>query len=447
MRIPFIHKPDTEQLQAEFFAELDQLLFTASKAASADVQAGQERFGQGMDWTPSEYGDYLATSEVNYAAINVRAQTLGRLPLVLHTQVPDGTLDAVPPDHPAQRLIDRPNDFTTRTQLVRAIETNLRTWGKAYISNEIIDGRTTLWAIRPDRLVVIPSKQPPYIAGYRYEGQHGENKPYTTDEITPFTYYNPMEQRSAIAPIAPLRLTLDMGLAALTFNRAALRNGGVPPLVFHTQANLTNQQITDFYERWDKRFGGPSNANRPALVSGVMQALQVAFSAREMEWSEALRWLVEAVSRVHGVPRPMIGDMEEATLANVDSLWQIFYEMTVIPEADFIADTITQDLLPKIGWPNLVARFDISNIEALQEREEQRIEREKTYLELGVQTINEIRKLRGLDTVPWGADPDGPAKRRSLRTIDREMDSEESTQLDGELALFPESARRNGVHP
>ena len=59
-------------------------------------------------------------------------------------------------------------------------------------------------------------------------------------------------------------------------------------------------------------------------------------------------------------------------------------------------------LLPRLGYPDLEVKFDVSTIEALREDENSRVSREAQLLDRGVLTINEVRRTRNLPDVPWG---------------------------------------------
>ena len=65
------------------------------------------------------------------------------------------------PSHPVTRLLDRVNPWHTRADLWRATETHLCLWGAAFWAIERDeDGQPELWPLRPDRVAVIPDRQP-----------------------------------------------------------------------------------------------------------------------------------------------------------------------------------------------------------------------------------------------------------------------------------------------
>ena len=99
---------------------------------------------------------------------------------------------------------------------------------------------------------------------------------------------------------------------------------------------------------------------------------------------------------------PLLSDLERATFSNVNTAERLFWRNTILPELQFIEERLNRMLLPRLGYPDLEVRFDVSAIEALREDEDSRVRRETQLLDRGVLTINEVRRSRNLPDVPWG---------------------------------------------
>ena len=378
----------------------------SSRAAAADVFPHHRAHGLGGNWTPTSYADYYATSVPVYAAVTRRAEAMSRTPLTVERVLPDGERVPAGPEHELQRLLNRPNPWMTGAELRFATEVNLNLWGLAYWALETVDeGRVELWPVRPDRLTPLPGEGRTYIKGYVYRGLAGDTA-YLPREIVSFGNYNPLQDRTGLSPIAPLRLSVDMAKDAARYNRQTFRNGGIPDYILFGEGELTDQQVEQFYQRWEDRFAGPDLSHRPAIASGIRDMKSLAFSQREMEFIEGLRWSVEEASRVFGVPEPLLGRLEHATLANVESLERIFWRLTMLPAAKRLEERVAWDLLPKLGYERGYAvRCDVTGIDVLTEQEEPRLARETAYLDRGVMTINEVRESRNLERAPWGDEP------------------------------------------
>ncbi len=371
----------------------------ANRAAAADLDRTRSVWGGSSQWAKPTYGQYYATSVSIYAAIKVRSEALSRQRLLaLQDDKP------VPDHHPVQLLLDKANRWTTRGELWTAIETNLCLWGSAFLALEPNDeGRMEIWVLRPDRVKVLPDKDK-YIRGYIYFGANGA-VPYTAEEIVWLRYYNPLDEFSGLSPMAPLRLSVDMGMDALKFNRSFYQNSARPDLILTTEESMTDDEVSAFYDRWESRYQGPANAHRPAIASFIKDVKPIGLTQREMEFVQGLRWSLEDVSRTYGVPLPLLSDYQRATFTNIRTAEQIFWHNTMIPEMRFIEEQLVHKLLHQLGYPEITLRFETDNIEALRQDEDSLVKRQSMLLDRKALTINEVRRGRNLPDVPWGDQP------------------------------------------
>ena len=356
-------------------------------------------------WAKTVYGDYYATSVPTHTAIRVRADALARPPVTVTRADPSGGGRVpVPEGHPSRRLLNRVNRWYTRGELWRATEIYLCLWGSAFWALERDDhGEWEIWPLRPDRVRVLPDRQR-YIRGYVYQGLTGPVA-YTAEEVVWIRYFNPLDEFAGMSPIAPARLPVDMGLDAQRYNRNFFRNSAQPDVIFTTEESMTDDEVEDFYRRWEQRFKGHTNAHRPAIASFIKDIKTVGVSHKEMEFHMGLRWSLEEVCRVYGVPMPLLQDYQQATFNNVSTAERLFWRNTMIPEIKFLEEQLNEKLLPRLCYPDLQASFDLGAIEALRVDEDSRVQREAQMLDRGVLTINEVRRDRDLPEVPWGDRP------------------------------------------
>ena len=383
-------------------AHLEPVERRNNRATRADLDPSLEIFGAPTGWTNPDYGAYYATSVSVYAAIKLRADAVSRPPVRVYRVGDNGAKLPAPPDHPVQQLLNKVNPWYTRTDLWQATEIYLNLWGQAFWALERdAEGRRELWPLRPDRMTVLPHRRN-YVRGFVYRGSGGAPVAYTPDEIIWLRYFNPLEEYAGLSPLAPARLSVDMGGDALRFNRNFLRNSAQPDFVLLTDAQLTDAEMEDFYARWEARYQGPHNARRPAVANFIKDIRTLGISHRDMDFIRGLRWSLEEVSRAYGVPKPLLSDLERATYANVNAAERIFWRNTVIPEIRFLEEHLNRMLLPRLGYPNLALEFDLTAIEALQEDENSLVARQMQLLDRGVLTINEVRRQHNLPEVPWG---------------------------------------------
>ena len=361
----------------------------------------QPDHGVGPEWQATVYGEYYARSPDVYAAVKLRAESVARPPLLVRKRDASGTSVPVGHDHPVQRLIDSVNSWWTRVDLLVATETYLCLWGAAYWflghSDKGSGEPDEIWALRPDRVRVVrdPGK---YVAGFVYT-ENGREFPMLPEEVVWFRYFNPLEEFAGLSPLAPARLTADMGMDALRFNREFFRNGAQPQdIVFRAHGQVTDEQVAAFYSRLDARFTGPQRAQRPIVTGEGWEVQRLGINHRDMEWLAGMRWSLEGVARVYGIPLPLLEDFSHATFANVREARRLFWEKTVVPELVFLEATIAEGLLPRLGpqAQGLEIAFDLSAIEALSETETERTRRHVALVQAGIMTVEEVRRERGL---------------------------------------------------
>ena len=391
-------------------------------------------FGASAGWAQPAFGEYYPRSAIVYAAIKVRQDTIARLPLRVLRRVPVSRRreadvlrqaqderganridrmgrmgaraggEAVGAGHPLQRLLDSPNPFWSRSDLWRATETYLSLWGSAFwgLERDEQGSIVEIWPLRPDKMRVIPDTQR-YIKGFVYMGAGSELVPYLPEDVVWMRYFNPLDEYAGLSPIAPLRQSADMGMDALRANRKLLQNDSTPGLIIEMEGIPTDAEVSEFYARWESRFQGVEKTRRPALLSPGMRASNLGFSPRDMEYIESLRWSLEDVTRVFGVPKVMIGDLENTTFSNFSTARRLFWEDTVSSQLAFYREALQQHLLPHFGDDSLTVEFDLSGVEALKESEENKAKRRSIYVKAGIMTVDEVRCEMNLPPIGDGS--------------------------------------------
>ena len=379
--------------------------------------------GSPAGWAQPAFGEYYPRSAFVYAAIKVRQDAIARLPLRVMRRAPSqrrrdfsvrpefveerlsgasaragGELVGV--EHPLQRLLDSPNPFWSRGDLWRATETYLSLWGAAFWGLER-DERgviAEIWPLRPDKMRLIPDAEC-YIKGFVYAGAAGKPVPYLPEDVVWMRYFNPLDEYAGLSPIAPLRLSADMGIDALRANRKLLQNDSTPGIIIELEQFPTDPEVSAFYERWESRFQGVDKTRRPALLSPGMKASNLGFSPRDMEYIESLRWSLEDVTRVFGVPKVMIGDLENTTFSNFSTARRLFWEDTIAAQLAFYQEALHRYLLPHFGDDALTVEFDLSGVEALKDSEENKAKRRRIYVQSGIMTVDEVRSEMNLPPI------------------------------------------------
>ena len=353
--------------------------------------------GDVVEWSPARYGDYYAKSTAVHAAVRVLAEAVSRPPLeVWRRDSANSELELTDPNHPLQRLLDRPNDVWDGGQMLRAVESRLALWGSAYVvmARDADGVPKEMWPLRPDEVRVVADDSDRTVRGFIHETADGRVA-YLPEEMLWFRRFNPMRGFEGFSSMAPARLAVDMGSEALRFNRRFYINSAMPSdLVITTDDNPSQDQIERLLETWEMRLVDPDQAHKPMVLSGGIDMKRLGSNHSEMEFIAALQWSVEEVSRAFGVPKVFLSEFEDATLANVRTMEQFLWRNTVIPELKMLEDGINHRLAPHFEqFPNeLVVRFNLSDVEAVQESQSERADRLATLVGAGIMSVEEARR-------------------------------------------------------
>lgn len=392
-----------------------------AKAAIADIREASLLAQFGAIAEP-DYANYMATSIPAYRAVHLRAQAVSTARAVvgmMQTDEDGVSQFTAAENDPIQDMLDRVNPWFTHADLWYATEAHLSLNGVAFwFLDDSPEGRV-IWPLHPERVRVVPGRGANQVSSYvdhfKYMADSGREVRLGVDEVLWFRRYNPVRdmELEGLAPIAPARLSLDMGWDALRFNRNFFKNSATPSDIAITfPTSLTDEEVDSFYKRWDKRFRGAGNAHRPLLVAASGQGVgvsRIGISQKEMEFLAGLRWTVEDAARAWGVPPPLMYSQEASIYNNVSEANKDFWRSTIMAEWKFLETQLTERLLPLMGEEGLEIRFDWADILPLQESMSELQEQERKDVEASILTINEVRERRGLAPVDWGDEPKQPA--------------------------------------
>jgi HK97 family phage portal protein len=374
----------------------------------------ESEWGHSQDqFSPEEYGDYLATSNDIYSVVSARARAMSRLQLRFYRG--DANDKEELPRSPAALLYKRVNRFWTSKRLARMDEMSMGVWGETYwaVERDQNGKPSEIWWLKPSRVVPVPHETG-YISGYIYESVSGERIPFRADEIVWFRYPNPLDEFSPLSPLAAARLAADTATAMTQSGNSLFKNGLqaagliVPPA---DKVTFTDTQADDLELYLQRKLTGSKNAGKWAVLRYEAQFKPLSITPKDAESIAGLNMSFRQVCRAYGWPSPLLNDMEHATLSNLRELQKGAWEQTLIPDADLRAEEVEEQFLPLFrGGPDHCA-YDYTQIEALQESASESWTREAQAIDRGALTINEWRKSKGYPPVEWGDKPYMPVNK------------------------------------
>lgn len=374
----------------------------AFRLGPASVDGFETTFGHDQTrYAPEKYGDYAATNAAVYACSNIRAKNLAKLRLRIYKRTANGERVEVT----SGRLFDlmrSVNEFWTFRRLVRMTEMSLCAYGQAFwILENGVAGRTAaqvapkeLWWANPAKMKVVPDPVG-YLKGYLYEDQ-GNTLAFDPADVIWLKYDNPVDEFAGLSPIASARLAIDTAAGAMRSNRQIFDSGMMLSGVIgpaDKTSSLTREQAEQLSQMLERRFKGADKAHRTAVLTQPISFTPLNLTPKDAEFMSIMNWGVREVCTVYGVAPQLIGDQTHSTYSNYEQAAKALWTDTLLPEARFLADEITEQLVPLFGTEADEVEFDTSDIETLQEDRAEVIDQITKLVGIGVPLNRALQEL------------------------------------------------------
>ncbi len=303
-------------------------------------------------------------------------------------------------EHPVLSLLRLVNPFQTSNEFI-ALDT---------IYNESIG--ESFWALNfnglgepaeiilpyPHKMSVVPAREFPFVKGYVY-GWGTDAIPFDIKEIIHFKYPNPLNQYRGLGQAQAIGVNLDAQQNADKWVNQFFYNSARPDGVIQFDYNLSDEQFTKLKTQWNEKYKGVSKAHQVALLEGGGKYVQIQNTVKDMDFPNLQLKNRDIILGVEGMPLSVMGISENVNKANAEAGEYTFARWIVKPRLDWKTAKLQEQLIPKFrNSKNLQLGYE----EVVPQTIEQKMLLAESGIKAGYLTINEARKLRGLDPLPNG---------------------------------------------
>lgn len=327
-------------------------------------RASGGRGGRGNDYAGLAREGYQKNA-VAYRCIRMIAEAAASAPFAVFV---DGVRDET---HPLARLIRRPNPEQSGAELMEAVYGSLQVSGNAWVEAVGDAVPEELWALRSDRVKVVPGRSGwPEAWDYSVDGR-SIRIGRAADGWAPvmqLKLWHPLDDWYGLSPLEAAAQGVDAHNAAGAWNKALLDNGARPSgaLIYGAKGGerLTDGQFEALKAQLSSAYAGVENAGRPILLEGGMDWKPLSLTPAEMDFTAGRHAAAREIALAFGVPPQLLGIPGDATYSNYREANTAFWRQTVIPLARKAAGAMT-------GWlggrfPGCEVRADLEAVPALQ---------------------------------------------------------------------------------
>jgi HK97 family phage portal protein len=359
--------------------------FRDPTAATAQIKFSSPSQAQVPEWDANQalrFG-YLA-NVIAYRCVQIIADTIAARPFRAGLTPPERP--GMPAEHnPSARLSqllgplpgaaapNLPARKLWQWSIVQRIVTGRHGWEIELDGDAVV----ALWPLTSANLKAYPtSSGTDWFRGFAY-GRDDDLRSLSTSQVHYGWDPHPNNFREPVSALMSSRYDLSIALASDRYSFGFLKNNAVPAHIVVIDAFAEEKEYEAFKRQWAGAYTGPDNANRThfheadrsddptAKLSEAIYVETLGVSAKDARFIEQHRASLERIAISLGVPWSKL-DASGRTFDNADAEDEAFWQGTILPVADKLAEEVNASLAPRLG--SEVGWFDLSGIRALRNR-------------------------------------------------------------------------------
>ena len=244
--------------------------------------------------------------------VEVLSDSMGKLPIFVMDRTTRKKVDG----HPLNRVLsERPNEVQTPAVAKKMAEANRNCGGNGYLWIQ-----RSPQSMRCDQLIPVPYELVTpwldtagrlwYTVIHPFTGEQMRVPHMDMVHLMAYTHNG----WNGISVLQRASEVIAAGRAAQQYNMAYYQNGGQPSGLLYTDSDLSRVPATVLEdgtklsaqdvvrEEWEKRYNGPANAGRVAVLDNGLKYQPISISNRDAQFVEQSALSVEDVARFFGVP-------------------------------------------------------------------------------------------------------------------------------------------------
>lgn len=252
------------------------------------------------------------------------------------------------------------------------------------------------------------------VLGWEYRPPDGPAEWLGPEEVVHFAW-SAATGPIGISPLAQLAVSLRAEDAVQRHTEAYFRNGTRMGVAAVLDKNVSADQVVrdGLRAELDAVHGGVDKAFRnPILGGGIIDLKpiggQTAVEAELIRQRELNR---EEIAAVYSMPPPLLGILDNATLANVDAFAKILHKHVTPPWTGLLSDIANAGLVDRVpAWRAAELFLEFDHGDVLKGDPKERMDAYRVAIAAGVLTLNDVRRLENLKPYGDPGDPDNIAE-------------------------------------
>ncbi|MPZ58449.1 MAG: phage portal protein [Rhizobiales bacterium] len=305
------------------------------------------------------------------------------------------------PNHPVQRLLNRPNDWQTRT----SYWLDATSWLIRYGNHYAFKARGTTGPIRrlepllPSAVTV--EQDDDLTVRYLVIQRSGGRRELRPDEV----HHARGPARDGLignSPVIDMREAIALEIAAEKMGAAVFGNGATPGMIFEfmegSQGFRTDEERRQFIEDFGQAYGKRGRFRAMLMPKGIKLGTPITVENEKAQFLETRQYQRTVIAGGFGVPPHLVGDLSKGTFNNVEQQSIAFVQNVVLPYVKMFESAMEAQLLTvEDRNSGVIIRFNLDG--ALRGDFKSRQEGLQIQRQNGVINANDWREHEGMNPI------------------------------------------------
>lgn len=223
------------------------------------------------------------------------------------------------------------------------------------------------------------------------------------DEVLHMRYHDPriigLETLIGLSPLETAMYVYSANNQQWEAMASILQNKGAMGIVTNrTERGLRAEDVEQMKQQYKKSFGGSENFGTPMFTTANVDFIQMGMSATDLQLLEQGVLSLRAICNIYKVSSRLFNDPANSTYNNVQQAEKGMWNDAIIPLLNKFKQGYNAWLVPAFG-DDLYLDYDLSEVDSLQADAKTRAETSKIHADSGNISVNEYRKMNGLDLI------------------------------------------------
>lgn len=263
--------------------------------------------------------------------------------------------------HPSLIVLNKPNDFYTKQEYFESGQQHIDLTGEGWTAIYRVGSMPAeLWNLRPDRIVVLMSRQD-FLTGYLYVGPDGEEIPIKKEDMLSIRMPHPKDPYRGLGPVQSVLRNVYSDEASVEWNANFFSNGARPGGIIKLSRQMEDDEFDQLVERFNYNHKGIANAGRTAFLEDGDWVDVKQPTMRDMAIPELSNLNRDTILLAFTASKFDVGILEDVNRAASEAAKASFGERMTTPRLDRWKGMLNNDFLPQFPGYDPQLEFVYSN--------------------------------------------------------------------------------------